>query len=107
MADDRLLGDVELCCDLCVAASPGHQLQHVALPVGEPADGVVIAAMSVDHRSDDLGIKHGAAGDDSMQVGDEAVDVVKYENETEPVRKCIAGVAGTPVIDRPSARVTT
>ena len=30
-----------------------------------------------------------------------------YEIATAPLRKCIAGVAGTPVIDSPTARVST
>ena len=30
-----------------------------------------------------------------------------YEMATAPLRKCIAGVAGTPVIESPTASVTT
>jgi hypothetical protein len=48
----------------------------------------------------------GSSSETSFRSTNWSSSVERYEKATAPLRKCISGVAGTPVIDSPNASVS-
>jgi hypothetical protein len=71
---DASLRDRELVGDRCVAASGGHELEHLGLTCGELGERV-IAAGTADHGCDDIAVEDGATGGDPAEIGDEGPDI--------------------------------
>jgi hypothetical protein len=71
VADVRLdgaLAEVEALGDACVGEAFGHQLEHVAFPVGELSERVVVA-LCRDAAGDDLGVERGSSLGDAFGGG--------------------------------------